>query len=215
MLQYPAMSGGVAAIVLAAGESSRMGRPKPLLPLDGETFLSHLLGQIQDSRVTNTIVVLGHNPEVVLSAMPQIESRAVVNTNYTLGQLSSLHVGLERAGDVDAILMFLADHPFISTEVIDSLIAAHEATGRPIVVPTHSGRRGHPTLFARSVLGELRNAPLDQGARVVVRAHAAELLEVPTTDPGVIADVDTPEQYEEWLGYWRANRPATPERHMP
>jgi molybdenum cofactor cytidylyltransferase len=203
------MSLAVAAIVLAAGESSRMGRPKPLLPLDGETFLSHLLGQIDASKVSTTTIVLGYKPEVVLSAMPRVEPLTVVNTNYALGQLSSLHVGLERVGDVDAVLMFLADHPFISSEVIDTLVDAYAATGRPIVVPTHNGRRGHPTLFARAVLGELKAAPLDQGARVVVRAHADELLEVPTDDPGVIADVDTPEQYEHWLAYWRNSRPST------
>ncbi len=204
------MSLSVAAIVLAAGESSRMGRPKPLLPLDGETFLSHLLGQISASRVAKTVVVLGHRPEVVLEALPHIEPIAVINTNYGLGQLSSLHVGLDTVGETDAILMCLADHPFISTAVIDSLIDAYEQSGRPIIVPTHGGRRGHPTLFGSSVLGELKDAPLNQGARVVVRAHAHELLEIPTADPGVIADVDTPEQYEEWLERWRQNK-----AHMP
>jgi molybdenum cofactor cytidylyltransferase len=189
----------VAAIVLAAGESSRMGRPKPLLPLGGETFLTHLLGQIEASRATTTTVVLGHRPEVVIEALPQIAPIAVVNPRYSLGQLSSLHVGLDAVGNVDAVLMFLADHPFISTAVIDTLIATYESSQAPIVVPTYDGRRGHPTLFARSVLSELRAAPLDQGARVVVRAHAGELVEVPTGDPGVIADVDTPEQYAEWL----------------
>src|SRR5439155_25733229 len=104
------MSPTVAAIVLAAGESSRMGRPKPLLPLDdGETFLTHLLGQIQASRVTSTTVVLGHRPEVILEALPRIAPIAVINTSYTLGQLSSLHVGLDAVGEADAILMFLAD----------------------------------------------------------------------------------------------------------
>src|SRR5581483_12423785 len=99
------MSSTVGAVVLAAGESSRMGRPKPLLPLDGETFLTHLLGQIGASRVARTIVVLGYRPEVILNALPQIAPLAVTNANYPLGQLSSLHVGLDAVGDVDAILM--------------------------------------------------------------------------------------------------------------
>src|SRR5581483_2472413 len=170
--------------------SSRMGRPKPLLPLDGETFLTHLLAQIDASRVARTVIVLGYRPEVVLDALPQIAPRSVVNANYSLGQLSSLHVGLDAIGDVDAVLMCLADHPFVTAAVIDALIAEQERTGCPIVVPTYCNLRGHPTLFARSVLAELRAAPLDQGARVVVRAHAAELVELPVEDPGVIADVD-------------------------
>jgi len=199
------MSTEVTAIVLAAGESSRMGRPKPLLPLNGETFLSHLLGEIRASRVSRTVLVLGHRPEVILEAMPEVAPLAVVNPNYQLGQLSSLQVGLDAVGhEADATLMCLADHPFIPRQVIDALIQAFEHTQRPIIVPTNDGRRGHPTLFARSLFAELRAAPLDQGARVVVRAHAPELLELPTDEVGIVADVDTPEQYEQWLAHWRS-----------
>lgn len=193
----------MAAIVLAAGESSRMGRPKPLLPLDGDTFLSHLLKEIDASSVGSIVVVLGHHPEVVLEALPEVEPIAVVNPNYSLGQLSSLHVGLERVGDVDAALLCLADHPLVTAQVIDAVIDGFESTRRPIVVPTYNGRRGHPTLFARSVFDELRAAPLDQGARAVVWAHASEVLEIPTDEPGITADIDTPEQYEEWLARWK------------
>jgi molybdenum cofactor cytidylyltransferase len=205
----------VAAIVLAAGESSRMGSPKPLLPLNGETFLTHLLGEISASRVTRTVLVLGFHPDVILDALPEVEPIAVVNANYPLGQLSSFHVGLETVGDEpDAVLLCLADHPFISHAVIDALIQEHERTHSPILVPTYGDRRGHPTLFARSLYVELRAAPLDQGARVVVRAHAGELLEVPTDNAGVVADVDTPEQYQQWLAWWREQRGHTFSSHQ-
>jgi molybdenum cofactor cytidylyltransferase len=194
----------IAAIVLAAGESSRMGRPKPLLPLNGSTFLGHLLDEIRASRISRTMIVLGHHPEVVLEAMPEIAPIAIVNEQYQLGQLSSLHAGLRAVGDrTDAILMCLADHPFISRQVLDAIIVAHERTHRPIIVPTYGGGRGHPTLFGRQLFAELLDAPLDEGARVVVRAHAKEVLELVVDEPGVLADVDTPEQYEQWLGYWR------------
>lgn len=197
----------VVAIVLAAGESSRMGRPKPLLPLNGSTFLGHLLDELRASKVTRTLIVLGHHPEVVLEAMPEVAPLAIVNDEYQLGQLSSLHAGLRAVGDhPDAILMCLADHPFISRQVIDAMIVAHERTHRPIVVPTYGGGRGHPTLFARPLYTELLAAPLDQGARVVVRAHANEVLELPVDEAGVVADVDTPQQYEQWLGYWRSQK---------
>jgi molybdenum cofactor cytidylyltransferase len=200
------VSANVAAIVLAAGESSRMGRPKPLLPLDGETFLSHLLKEIRDSSVKRTVVVLGHHPEVVLAALPEIEPMSIVNPNYHLGQLSSLHIGLDAAPDAEAVLLCLADHPFVTTAVIDHLIQEFESSGRPIIVPTYEGRRGHPTLFARAVFDELRAAPPDQGARAVVWAHADEVLEVPTDVPGIRADVDTPEEYEAWLTTWRSRQ---------
>jgi molybdenum cofactor cytidylyltransferase len=198
------MSIAVAAIVLAAGESSRMGRPKPLLPLNGETFLRHLLAEIRASRVTRTVVVLGYRPEVVLAAMPEVAPFAIVNPNYPLGQLSSFRVGLDAVADsAEAALLCLADHPFISGALIDALILAHERTQRPIIVPTHGGRRGHPTLFAAALFDELRAAPLDQGARVVVRAHADQVLELPTEEAGVVADIDTPEQYQQWLAHFR------------
>jgi len=185
-----------------------MGRPKPLLPLDdGETFLSHLLGEIRASRASRTVLVLGYRPEVILDAMPEVAPLAVVNERYELGQLSSLHVGLNAVDDdVDAILMCLADHPFITRQVIDEIIAAFDRLSRPIVVPTYGGGRGHPTLFARSLFEELLAAPLDQGARVVVRAHAAEILELPTNEVGILADVDTPAQYDQWLAHWREQR---------
>src|SRR5437667_11185725 len=97
--RFSAVSTHVMALVLAAGESSRMGSPKPLLPLNGDTFLGHLLKEIDASSVASTLIILGHHPEVVLSAMPEIEARATVNPNYHLGQLSSLHVGLSKLDD--------------------------------------------------------------------------------------------------------------------
>jgi molybdenum cofactor cytidylyltransferase len=198
------MSASVAAIVLAAGESSRMGRPKPLLPLNGQTFLGHLLTELRASQVDRIIVVLGHKPEQVLEAMPEVRPLAVVNDRYALGQLSSLILGLETVDEgTDAVLLCLADHPFVTAGLIDELIARYEETRRPIVVPVHAGRRGHPVLFGSRLFEELRAAPLDQGARVVVRAHADEVLEVATDEPGILADVDTPEEYERWRTFFR------------
>jgi molybdenum cofactor cytidylyltransferase len=193
------MSASVAAIVLAAGESSRMGRPKPLLPLNGDTFLGHLLAQLRAARVQRVVVVLGHRPEQVLDAMPEVRDFAVVNEQFQLGQLSSFIVGLETVGsDVDAVLLCLADHPFISADLIDKLIEGFDTTGHSIVIPVYGGRRGHPVLFAAPLYAELRAAPLDQGARVVVRAHAEEILEIATDEAGILADVDTPEDYDRW-----------------
>lgn len=198
------MSVTVVAIVLAAGESSRMGRPKPLLQLNGDTFLGHLLAELRASRVNRIVVVLGHRPEAILDAVPEVAPIAVINPDYRLGQLSSFQVGLEAVGDdLDAVLVCLADHPFISGALIDTIILGHEQTSRPIVIPTHHGRRGHPTLFARTLFAELRAAPPELGARAVVRAHAHEVLELPTEEAGILADVDTPEQYQQWLARWR------------
>ncbi len=188
-----------------------MGRPKPLLPLNGQTFLGHLLGELRASRVDRIVVVLGHKPELVLEAMPEVLPFAVVNERYQLGQLSSLIVGLETVGaSADAVLLCLADHPFVTAELIDALIEGYEQTHPPIVVPVHGGRRGHPVLFGSHLFRELRDAPLDQGARVVVRAHAEEILEVATDEPGILADVDTPEEYERWRAFFRTRESSEP-----
>jgi molybdenum cofactor cytidylyltransferase len=201
------MSTSVAAIVLAAGESSRMGRPKPLLPLNGETFLGHLLAELRVARVDRVVVVLGHKPEQVLQAMPEVGPLSLVNEQYQLGQLSSFIVGLDVVKDeADAALLCLADHPFVTAELIDELIAGYETTSLPIVVPVHGGRRGHPVLFAARLFPELLAAPLDQGARIVVRAHANEILEVATDEEGILADVDTPEEYERWRARFAGKR---------
>ena len=176
-----------------------MGRPKPLLPIDGETFLGHLVAELAASRATRTVVVLGHGARDILAAMPEVAHLVVLNHNYALGQLSSLQVGLDAAGNPEAILMCLVDHPFIRREVVDQVIDAFESTQRPIVIPTHEGRRGHPTLFARPLFAELRAASLDQGARMVVRAHQEEILDLPIDDEEILADLDTPEQYQAWL----------------
>lgn len=202
------MSVSVAAIVLAAGESSRMGRPKPLLPLNGDTFLGHLLAQLRASRVERTVVVLGHEPGAILEAIPEVRPLAVVNADYRLGQLSSFIAGLDAVGDgVDAVLLCLADHPFVSASLIDELIEAYETTRLPIVIPVYEGRRGHPVLFAARLFHELRSAPRDQGARAVVRAHAAEVLEVATDEAGIVADIDTPEDYERWRARFLHSEP--------
>lgn len=191
----------VAAIVLAAGESRRMGFPKALLRVDEQTFIERIVGALAASRVATIVVVLGCHHERIRAQVRLAPARVVLNAEWERGQLSSLQTGLRAlAGEgYDAVIMALVDHPLIAPETVDALIAAFEATGRPIVVPVHAGRRGHPVLFAARLVPELLAAPLDEGARAVVRAHAAEVLEVPCAAPGVLADIDTPELYARWL----------------
>src|SRR5581483_276693 len=181
----------VAAIVLAAGQSSRMGFPKALLPIDHETFLGRIVGTLARSRVDDVYVVLGSESERIQAQVNVHPARVVLNPDWPQGQLSSLVAGLRAASAeaYDAVIMALVDHPLIESAVVDAIVSAYEATGRAIVVPVHDGRRGHPVLFAARLVPELLAAPLDQGARAVVRAHADEVLEVPTPAPGILADI--------------------------
>jgi molybdenum cofactor cytidylyltransferase len=191
----------IAAIVLAAGESRRMGFPKALLPIQGRTFVEHIVGRLASTRVEAIYVVLGAHRERILAAVDVTPAHVVVNPIWERGQLSSLQAGLRALpdGEYDATMMALVDHPLIEPGVVDAVAAAFERTGRPVVVPVHEGRRGHPVLFAARLFPELLAAPLEEGARAVVRAHAPEVLEVPVPAPGVLADIDTPELYEQWV----------------
>ncbi len=191
----------VAAIILAAGESRRMGFPKALLPIDGQTFVERIVGALAASRVGSIVVVLGAQHERIAAETQLAPARIVLNPDWPQGQLSSLTTGLRALpmAGLDAVVMALVDHPLIEASIVDALVAGFEATGPAIVVPIHEGRRGHPVLFAARLVPELLAAPVDEGARAVVRAHAAEVLEVPTPAPGVLADIDTPALYAQWV----------------
>lgn len=180
----------IAGILLAAGESRRMGFPKALLPYRGKTFLQHLLDVLAPC-VSPLIVVSG---AVELSA-PNV----VHNPNWQQGQLSSLQCGLRALPpNVDGTLVALVDHPCIERPLVEKLIAEFEAHHPPLLIPTYNGRRGHPMIFSRALFPELLDAPPDQGARVVV--HRYQPLHVPLDDEGILHDLDDPETYRRVTG---------------
>ena len=191
----------IAALVLAAGQSRRMGFPKALLPIAGHTFVEHIVSALARSRVTATYVVLGCDAERIQAEVDLRPAQVVLNPDWPAGQLSTLQAGLRACGQerYDAALMALVDHPFVEPALVDALVDAFGTSRRPVVVPVHDGRRGHPVLFAARLFPELLTAPPDQGARAVVRAHAAEVLELPAPAPGILADIDTPQLYAEWI----------------
>ncbi|HLE20247.1 MAG TPA: nucleotidyltransferase family protein [Vicinamibacteria bacterium] len=194
--------GTVAALILAAGESRRMGSPKPLLPLGDTSFLAGLLQQFLASRARPVLVVLGHQAERIRKEVSLEKAAVVVNAEYRRGMLSSIRAGLRELGrePVSGALLCPVDHPCVSAAVVDLLISRFEETRSPIIVPVHGGQRGHPVLFASSLFQEIREAPDSVGARQVVWDHADQVLEIPIEDPGIITDIDTPEQYQRLIG---------------
>ncbi len=194
-------SQAVAGIILAAGESRRMGRDKALLPLGQLSFLEHLAGALQ-GEVSPLLVVLGHHAQEIESQIPPADALVVLrNPNYSLGQLSSLQVALRHIENQPAAgaLVCLVDHPAISKEVVRFLLERFAKTQAPILIPTCRGRRGHPVLFARRLFRELLDAPLEEGARSVVRKHAAEVELAETGEEGILLDIDKPEDYQALL----------------
>jgi len=190
----------IVAVVLSAGESSRMGRPKALLPIDGQTFIEKIVGALKKSSVAKVIVVLGHNADEMRRHIQHLPIEILVNPDYKLGQLSSLQVAvrsLEKEADCDGMLVHLVDHPYVNSKLVESMIKRCEETAKLIIVPRYNGTRGHPVIFSRKLFKELLAAPMDQGAKAVVDAHRADTLEIDTEDEGITLDIDTPELYRQ------------------
>ena len=193
----------LAALVLAAGESSRMGgSPKATLKAPcGRSFAGRIIDVLAESGVDTLYVVTGGHHDAIVAAVtadaPRRQPLFVRNPNPARGQLSSLWVGMDHAitPEVDALLVTLADVPMITVEVVRQVIEAWQASQAPIVRPAIGEKHGHPVLYDRSLFATLRSAPLEQGAKAVVRAREADILNVPVTDPGCLRDVDTPDDY--------------------
>jgi molybdenum cofactor cytidylyltransferase len=190
----------VPAIVLAAGRSSRMGRPKATLPAgDGETFLTRIVRTFLESGVDDVIVVVGHDADAIAASFSEsgLPARFVVNREYDQGQLSSLLAGLnaiDRPG-VSAMLVTLVDVPFVSAATVRAVVDSYRRTRAPIVRPTSRGRHGHPLLIERSLFDALRTADMSAGAKPIVRAHASTIGDIAIDDEGAFTDIDTEEEY--------------------
>jgi len=185
----------LAAIILSAGASTRMGRPKALLPYREGTFLEHLIQVTRHPRVGVTRVVLGAGAEEIRMIAKLDFSMVVVNANWEKGQLSSICEGIRSLESVetDGIILCPVDHPLVSARLVSDLIGQFYLNRKSIVAPTYNGRRGHPVIFSSALYGELLAAPADKGARAVVWAHSADVLEVPTDEEGVVLNINDPD----------------------
>jgi molybdenum cofactor cytidylyltransferase len=198
----------IPAIVLAGGKSSRMGRTKALLPIasTGETFLERVAQTLSLARIDDIVVVVGADAVTIRAAATTLQLpgsvRIVDNPDYERGQLTSLLAGL-RAVDTtraSAVLVTLIDVPLVTSATVETLIAIQQERSAPIVRPVSNGRHGHPVIFGRALFGELQRADPAVGAKPVVRAHAAEMIEVPVDDEGAFVDIDTPDDYARIIG---------------
>ncbi len=187
----------LAAIVLAAGASKRMGTPKALLMHGGEPFLSGILKAAYAAGIERRIAVVGYMADKILSSIDLSGIHVVRSTELDAGPIGSVRAGISVIGNhpVDGILVWPVDRPRVQVETVRALVARFEEVGGPIVVPRFRGRRGHPVIFARSLFEELRAAPNEEGARAVVHRDPGRVVEVEVDDPGVIEDINTPDDY--------------------
>ena len=171
-----------------------MGSPKALLPISGRTFLENVLDAISRTSIEQVIVVVGHHQKEIEASLrlPSV----VFNPDYEKGMISSFQAGIRALSwDASGAFLFLVDHPLVEAATIEAMIM-NLAPNR-IILPTFQGRRGHPVLFSSDVLEEILALPTTEGANIVVRKDPGRVVEVPVNAPGILVDIDTPEQFEQ------------------
>jgi len=192
---------GVSAILLAAGESRRMGAVNKLtLPIDGQPLLRHSAQTLLASRLQEVAVVLGHEADQAAPLLEDLDVTLVHNERYTEGQMSSVHRGLEALSRAcEGVMICLADQPFLTPEDIDVLI---EAFGRrrqgSILVPTHRGRRGNPIVLAHAHRAEILRSGRNLGCKRLIERDPELVTTLEMETDHVVFDLDTPEDYAEW-----------------
>jgi CTP:molybdopterin cytidylyltransferase MocA len=187
-----------AGVLLAAGESVRMGRPKPLLPWGDATLVEYQVGEMLGAGLERVIVVLGHAWQDVKPYLTGPAVEVVINEAYRESKAASLRaVAASLLDEDEAVAILSVDQPR-PRDVLARLLAAHDAGVGLMTVPVHGGRRGHPSILAGALIPELRNV-LDEtlGLRGLIERHRASLREVPFETPIVLLDLNTPDEYRQ------------------
>jgi molybdenum cofactor cytidylyltransferase len=173
-----------------------MGTPKALLDARGKTFLARILGSLEEGGAGPVMVVTRTLDGAVADEARKLGSEVILNPDPSKGPVSSLQAGIRHLPeDAPAILFAPVDHPLFSPGTVRTLITGFLESNAPLVVPAYEGWRGHPVLFGRLLFPELLEEDLPEGARTVVRRYLAERLQLSVDDPGILADIDTPEEY--------------------
>jgi molybdenum cofactor cytidylyltransferase len=186
----------ISAILLAAGESNRMGQPKQLMPFDQSTIVERTIDNLLNSAVSETIVVLGYREQDVRKTIADKPVKIAINPDYQQGMSASIIAGLKQVDKrAQAVLIALGDQPFVDSQTINTLVEAFIANNRGIIIPVYQGRRGNPVIFAIKYKGELWNLKGDIGGREIINHHPDDVLEVAVNCEGVLLDIDTAENY--------------------
>ncbi len=214
------MQASTAAIILAAGSSSRMnaGRHKLLLPLGGRSVLAHVIETTLASQAKPIILILGYQANQIRAQIAKYITHPMLtlieNPNYLQGMSTSLQIGLQTlisnknhtqrsSHSPDSALIILGDQPLVTTHIIDTLITTKHITGKHIIAPLYNGKRGHPMLFDVSLFTELMDVTGDEGGRSVIERHRQKMATVEMGDRVANYDVDTWETYQQVMQEWQ------------
>jgi molybdenum cofactor cytidylyltransferase len=193
---------GIAVVILAAGESARMGSSKQLLTYRGRTLLRRAAESATKSIADTVIVVLGAEADRLHEELAGLDVRIIYNPHWEEGIASSIRAGVEasQAGGlpVEAVVLMLCDQPLITFETIDQIIEAHRATGKPLVATRYEDSLGVPALFARPLFSELLSLRGPEGAKKVLKRHETDVHPISIPE-GAVMDIDTPADYSRLL----------------
>lgn len=199
----------IAGVILAAGGSTRFGRPKQLLDWQGIPLVAHVADVALTAGLSPLVVVLGHAAEEVRAALTGRPVQIATNWHWEEGLSTSVRIGLGALPpDTDAAVFLQCDQPLISPDLLRRLAARFEETGALIVCPAYRGQRTSPALFARPLFRELAGVTGDQGGRALILRHPDSVETVEVEDPDLLADVDTPEEYERLRARYGVPPPA-------
>jgi molybdenum cofactor cytidylyltransferase len=186
----------IRSIILAAGESKRMGFPKMLLQFNGKTMIEKVIENVADSDSDSILVVLGSDSDELIGVVSEYDVKYCYNDNYRKGMLSSVQCGIKNLPlDTGAFLVFQGDQPFISPEVINSVIGAYRSSGKGIIIPVCNEKRGHPLLLDIKYREQIDHLDPDEGLRAITRIHSDDIHEVETDETGILRDFDTYDDY--------------------
>ncbi len=188
------------AMILAAGESKRMGKPKLLLPYGEKTIIETIVETVVSSKVENTLVILGSDREKIEKKIKNYPVKIVYNPDFRSGMLSSVQCGFKALPEeTRAVLVVLGDQPKISTTIINKLIDAYRSSGKGIVLPAYKSERGHPVLIDVKYGEEVENLSPEIGLRGTVYNHPEDILEVDVETPSIFQDIDDESDYKREL----------------
>ena len=188
------------AVILAAGESKRMGKPKLLLPYGEKTIIETIVETVVSSNVENTLIILGSDREKTEEKIKNYPVKIVYNRDFRSGMLSSVQCGFKALPqETRAVLVVLGDQPKISADVINKLIDAYKSTGKGIVLPVYKKERGHPVLIDVKYGEEVENLSPEAGLRGTVYNHPEDILEVDVETPSIFQDIDDESDYKREL----------------
>jgi len=185
------------AMILAAGESRRMGQSKLLLPFGEKTIIETVVEKVVSSKVNNTLVILGSEREKVEKKIKNFPVKVAFNPDYQSGMLSSILCGFKTLPEeTQAVVVVLGDQPSVSKEVIDKIVDAYQKTGKGIVLPVYEKERGHPVIIDMKYKDEVESLSPDIGLRGTVYSHPEDILEVEVDTPEILQDIDDETDYK-------------------